>query len=57
MSVKLDGFLKPFRGKGENVDVFWYKFLVLSRVNKWNDDATKMSYLPLLMDLENLRER
>ena len=35
LSVKLDSFLKPFRGRGDNFQTFWSKFLVLADANGW----------------------
>ena len=49
MSVKLDGFLKPYRGK-DDLEAFWSKFMVLAKVNKWDNEEVQMSYLPLLLD-------
>ena len=50
MALKLDGFLKPYRGKEDDLEAFWSKFMVLAKVNKWNDDETKMTHLPLMLD-------
>ena len=43
MSLKVDSFLKPFRGtSSEDLDVFWQKFSVLAKIQKWSDDATML---------------
>ena len=39
LSVKLDSFLKPFRGRGDNFQTFWSKFIVLAEANGWDTDA------------------
>ena len=48
--MKLDSFLKPFRGRDDNFQTFWSKFLVLAEANGWDTDDKKMSKLPLLLD-------
>ena len=50
LSVKLDSFLKPFRGRGDNFQTFWSKFLVLADANGWDTGEKKMAKLPLLLD-------
>ena len=51
MSLKLDGFLRSYRGKpGDDFDAFWEKFQVLSTISKWDTDAKKMQHLPLCLD-------
>ena len=50
MSLKLDGFLKPYRGKEDDLEAFWSKFLVLANANEWDNDDKKAKYLPLLLD-------
>ena len=50
MSVKLDGYLKPFRGKGDNLSTFWSKFLVLCTSNSWDTDAKKSNNLMMFLD-------
>ena len=46
MSVKLEGFVKPYRGKTDlSWDIFWLKFLVLAEVSGWNTDNKKMARL------------
>ena len=44
MSLKLDGFLKPYRGKEDDLATFWSKFMVLANVQKWDTDAKKMAH-------------
>ena len=41
MSVKLDGFLKPYRGKENDMATFWSTFMVLAEMNKWDADEVK----------------
>ena len=48
--MKLDSFLKPFRGRDDNFQTIWSKFLVLADANGWDTDEKKMSKLPLLLD-------
>lgn len=51
MSLKLDSYLRPFRGKeGEAFDSFWEKFEVLANLQKWDTDAKKMANFPLFLD-------
>eukprot|EP00117_Sycon_ciliatum_P045923 scpid44614/ scgid2187/ len=49
MASKLDGFIRPYRGKQDDFDEFWAKFLVLAKANKWADDAAKAEHLPLFL--------
>ena len=53
MSLKVDSFLKPFRGtssEDEDFDVFWQKFSVLAKIQKWSDDAAMLLHLPLFLE-------
>ena len=50
MSVKLEGFVKPFRGRGDNWDLFWSKFSVLADVSGWDTEAKYMARLPLFIE-------
>ena len=50
MSVKLEGFVKPFRGRGDNWDVFWSKFTVLAEVSGWDTEDKYMARLPLFLE-------
>ena len=50
MSVKLEGFVKPFKGKNDNWDVFSSKFDVLAEVSGWDTNAKKMARLPLFLE-------
>ena len=51
MSLKVDSFLKPFRGtSSEDFDVFWQKFSVLAKIQKWSDDAAMLLHLPLFLE-------
>ena len=52
MSLKVDGYLKPFRGSGDNFEAFWQKFLILARLQKWEADdgsSNKLDFLPMLL--------
>ena len=50
MSVKGDNYLRPFRGRGDDFEVLWQKFLVLCTLQKQDTDIKKMSVLPLFLD-------
>ena len=50
MSLKLDNFLRPFRGKGDDFPTFWEKFGVLTTVSKWDSEEDQMNHLPLFLD-------
>ena len=51
MSVKLEGFVKPYRGKTDlSWDVFWSKFLVLAEVSGWDTAEKRMARLPLFLE-------
>ena len=39
MSLKLDGFLRPYRGSGDDWEQFWSKFTVLAEVSGWDTEA------------------
>ena len=46
-SMKVDNFLRPFRGRQDDFHAFWEKFLVLAKIQKWDDDEAQMLHLPL----------
>ena len=48
-SLKLDGFLKPYSGKGDDFTEFWEKFLVLAELSGWDTDDKKLKRLPLFL--------
>eukprot|EP00117_Sycon_ciliatum_P049442 scpid25853/ scgid35045/ len=49
-SLKVDGFVKPFRGKSnESWQQFWAKFLVLAEIQGWDDEAKRMKHFPLFL--------
>ena len=51
MSVKLEGFVKPYRGKSdESWENFWSKFSVLADVSGWTTDTDAMKRLPLFLE-------
>ena len=49
-SMKVDNFLRPFRGRQDDFHAFWEKFLVLAKIQKWDDDEAQMLHLPLFLD-------
>ena len=49
-TFKFDSFVRPFRGKGDNLAAFWSKFLVLGELHKWDSEEKQMAHLPLLLD-------
>ena len=50
MSVELDGYLKPFRGRGDNLSAFRSKFSILCTSNGWDTDEKKAANVMLLID-------
>ena len=48
--LHVDNFVWQFRGKGDNFETFWEKFLVLADLQKWDTDVKKMQHLPLFLD-------
>ena len=53
MNLNLGGYLKPFRGGRDDFPTFWSKFLVVGKINKWDDgSSSKIDYLPLLLEGE-----
>ena len=50
MSVKLEGFVKPFKGKGDTWDLFWSKFSGLADESGWDTEDKYMSRLPLFLE-------
>ena len=50
MSVNLEGFVKPYRGKHDDWDVFWSKFTVLASLSGCSSDDEIMKRLPLFLD-------
>ena len=51
-ALKVDGFLKPFRGRGDDWDAFWNKFLVLATIQGWDTDDKQMKNFPLFLDAD-----
>ncbi|XP_065177095.1 uncharacterized protein LOC135806835 [Sycon ciliatum] len=49
-SIKMDGYLRAFKGKGEDFQLFWRKFLVLCRLQKLSTETDRMASLPLFLD-------
>ena len=51
MSLKVDSFLKPFRGtSSEDFNMLWQKASVLAKIHKWSDIAALLLYLPLFLE-------
>ena len=50
MLVKLEDFVKPFKGKGDTWDLFSSKFSVLADVSGWDTEDKYMSRLPLFLE-------
>ena len=50
MSLKADNYLRSFRGRGQDFDTWWQKFLALAEISKWDDDDKKTTHLPLFLD-------
>eukprot|EP00117_Sycon_ciliatum_P034662 scpid36885/ scgid26415/ len=50
MAARIEGFLRPYRGKGDSWEVFWAKFAFLATNQKWDSDDKKMAQLPLYLD-------
>ena len=52
MSVKMEGFVKPFRGKNDDWSIFWQKFKALADLSGWasGDTDTTMKRLPLFLE-------
>ena len=49
-SVKLDNYVRPFRGQGDDFEMFWAKYMVLCGIQKLSMDAQKMSVFPLFLE-------
>ena len=49
-SMKVDSFVKPFRGKNDDWESFWEKFGVLCEIQGWTDEADQMKNFPLFLD-------
>ena len=47
--AKVDGVLRPFRGRQDEFDEFWKKFHVVARIQKWEDAEARMNHLPLYL--------
>ena len=50
MLLKLDGFLRPYRGSGDDWEQFWSKFSVLAEVSGWDTEAKMMARFPLFIE-------
>eukprot|EP00117_Sycon_ciliatum_P027502 scpid113988/ scgid22327/ len=50
MSLKVDSFLRTFKGSGEDFERFWEKFEVLAEIQTWNDEAKLMKNFPLFLE-------
>ena len=49
-SIKLDGFLRPFRGKADDWPRSWEKFQVLASIQGWDSEAKRTRHLPLFLE-------
>ena len=47
--AKVDGVLRPFRGRQDEFDEFWKKFHIVARIQKWEDAEARMNHLPLYL--------
>ena len=50
MALKVDNFVKPFRGRGDQWEAFWEKFLVLADIQGWDNEDKRMKHFPLFLD-------
>ena len=51
MSLKVDNFLRPFRGRADyNFHTFGEKVIVLFGIQKWDDNEKKMAHFPLFLE-------
>ena len=39
--MRLDLFVRPFRGYADDLNAFWSKFMVTAAIQKWDSDAKK----------------
>ena len=49
-SIQMDGFIKPFKGAGDDCDSFWQRFLVLCNIQNWDTEEKRTNHLPLLLE-------
>ena len=49
-SIKVDGFLRPFRGKVDDWSRFWNKFQVLASIQGWDTEGKRTKHLPLFLE-------
>ena len=54
MSLKVDGFVKPFKGKHDDWDMFWVKFQVIGECSGWDTEEKLMTRLPLFLESDAL---
>ena len=50
MSLKLDGFLRPYQGSGEDCDQFWSKYQAVAAVSGWDMEEKLMARFPLFLE-------
>ena len=48
--AKLDGFLRPHRGSGDDWEQLWSKFTVLAEVSGWDTESKMMARFPLFIE-------
>ena len=46
--AKVDGVLRPFRGRQDEFDEFWKKFHVVARIQKWEGRGSKNEPSPIV---------
>ena len=49
-SVKVDGFLRPFRGKVNDWSRFWDKFQLLASIQGWDTEGKRTKHSPLFLE-------
>ena len=54
MSLKVDGFVKPFKGKYDDWDMFWVKFQVIGECSGWDTEEKLLTRLLLFFESDAL---
>ena len=49
-SLKVDNFVRAYRGKGDDWEHFWGKFSVLAKIQGWDTAEKRMKNFPLFLD-------
>ena len=50
MSLKLENFVRTFRGQGDDFSVFWEKFLVVCSLQNLDTEEKRMKAFPLFVE-------